>query len=134
MLALDSACSRDRGPVRDARAEAVASAAQRLQGRWVLLGFQPELPLEPAMQFLLNTQIGRFVADFQGTRVTGEGPGIRIERTFQVQEAYSDHFKATVYDAYGVGVDSSNDFSGDQLIVNGVTSPWRGRAVFRRVP
>jgi hypothetical protein len=120
--------------VRDARAEAVASAAQRLQGRWVLVSFQPELALEPTMQVLLNTQIGRFVADFQGTRVRGEGPGIQVERTFRVEEAYSDHFKATLFDAYGVGMDSSNDFSGDSLIVNGVTSPWRGHAVFRRSP
>jgi len=133
-LANAPGCSHETSPVRDARAEAVASAAERLQGRWVLVSFQPELALEPTLQMLLNMQIGRLVAEFRGSQVSAQGPGVQVERTFRVQEAYGDHFKATVYDAYGVGVDSSNDFSGDLLVVNGITSPWRGRAVFRRAP
>lgn len=133
-LAHAPGCSHETSPVHDARADAVASAAERLQGRWVLVSFQPELALEPTLQVLLNMQIGRLVAEFRGSKVSAQGPGVQVERAFRVQEAYGDHFKATVYDAYGVGVDSSNDFSSDLLVVNGITSPWRGRAVFRRVP
>jgi hypothetical protein len=129
-----ASCSKDQAPVRDARAEAAASAAQRLQGRWVLVSFQPDVPLDTVMQLLLNDQINRFVVDFQGQKLTAQGPGVTINRTFRVDEAYVDHFKATIYDAYGVGVDSSCDFQGNMLLVNGLTSPWRGRASFRRAP
>jgi hypothetical protein len=127
-----ASCSRSQEPVRDARAEAAASAAQRLQGRWILTSFQPDVPLDPVMQLFLNEQINRFVVDFQGQKVTAQGPGVTINRTFRVDEAYVDHFKATIYDAYGVGIDSSCDFQGSMLLVNGLTSPWRGRASFRR--
>jgi hypothetical protein len=127
-------CPRHQGEARDARAEAIASAAERLQGRWILLSFVPEVPLDLAMQLLLNVQLGRFLVTVQGMRVAGEGPGVTVERTFRVEEAYGDHFKATIYDAYGVGVDTVNDFAGDTLVVNGVSSPWHGRAMFRRVP
>src|SRR5882757_9663063 len=100
-------CSRNQAPVRDARAEAAATAARRLQGRWILTSFQPDVPLDPVMQLFLNEQINRFVVDFQGQKVTAQGPGVTINRTFRVDEAYVDHFKATIYDAYGVGIDSS---------------------------
>src|SRR5262249_52112404 len=40
-------CSHQEAPIKDARAEAAASAGQRLQGRWTLVSFQPETPLEP---------------------------------------------------------------------------------------
>jgi hypothetical protein len=132
-LALASSCHRGGGPARDARAEAAASATQRLQGRWVLQSFVPEVPLDLAMQLLLNAQIGRFIAEFRGNHVKGEGPGVTVDRDFRVDEAYVDHFKATVFDAYGLGTESSNDFEGDTLAVNGMTEPWRGHAVFRRV-
>jgi hypothetical protein len=90
------------------------------------------VPLDLAMQLLLNAQLGRFIVEFRGTHVKGEGPGVTVEREFRIDEAYVDHFKATVIDAYGVGTESSNDFEGDTLVVNGITSPWQGRAVFRR--
>jgi hypothetical protein len=127
-------CSQERGPVRDARAEAVATAGQRLQGRWVLVSFQPETPLEPVLQLLLNEQIEHLVVEFRGQSLVATGPGVTINRTFRIGEAYLDHFKATIYDAYGVGVDSVCDFSGPMLLATGVTAPWRGRASFRRVP
>lgn len=131
VVALTS-CSRDRGPVRDARAEAAASAGQRLQGKWVLTTFQPETPLDPVMQLLLNEQIDRLVVEFRGQSLVAQGPGVTINRTYQIGEAYADHFRATIYDSYGVGVDSLCDFSANLLLVNGVSAPWRGRASFRR--
>jgi hypothetical protein len=128
-----SGCRHEGRPPRDLQAEAAASAAQRLQGRWVLVSFQPETPLEPTLQVLLNTQIERFFIDIRGSNISGQGPGITVTRTYQVGEAYGDHFKATVYDAYGVGLLSSCDFNGNQLLVNSINAPWRGKAVFRRV-
>src|SRR6266542_789302 len=127
-------CSHERGPVRDVRAESAASAAQRLQGRWVLATFQPETPLEPVLQLLLNEQIEHLVVEFRGQALVAQGPGVTINRTYRIGDAYVDHFKATIYDSYGVGVDTVCDFNGNMLLAEGVTAPWRGRASFRRVP
>jgi hypothetical protein len=127
-------CSHEQGPVRDARAEAAATAAQRLQGRWLLTSFQPETPLEPVLQLLLNEQINRLVLEFKGASLVATGPGVTINRTYQIGDAYVDHFKATVFDSYGVGVDVVCDFSGNTLLANGISAPWRGRASFNRIP
>src|SRR6266516_4198633 len=91
-----ASCARDRGPVKDERAVAAATASQRLQGRWLLTSFQPEVPLEPVLQLLLNEQIGHFVVDFNGEALKGQGPGVTIDRTYKIVEAYVDHFKATI--------------------------------------
>jgi len=128
-----SSCSQERGPVHDARADAVATAAQRLQGRWVLTSFQPEVPLDPVMALLLRDQIDHMVVEFQGQALTATGPGVTVNRTYRIGEAYLDHFTATVFDAYGVGVDTVCDFSGATLLVNTVTAPWRGKATFRKM-
>src|SRR5689334_18716925 len=119
-------CSKEQGPVRDARAEAAATVAQRLQGRWVLLSFQPDTPLEPVLQLLLNEQLNRLVVEFNGQNIVAQGPGLTINRTYKIGDAYLDHFKATVYDSYGVGIDSVCDFKGYTLEVTGITAPWRG--------
>src|SRR5262245_44149475 len=129
-----SSCSREQGPPRDARAEAAMSAAQRLQGRWILDSFQPETPLEPVLAALLQTQLGRMVIEFNGQNSDAQGPGVTVHRTYKINEAYLDHFTATVFDQYGVGVNSVSDFSGNMLLVNSVTAPWRGRAALRRAP
>ena len=128
-----ASCSHEQGPIRDVRAEAAATAGQRLQGRWVLASFQPETPLEPVLQLLLNEQINRLVVEFKGQALVAQGPGVTINRTYTIGDAYVDHFKATVYDSYGVGVDAYCDFNGNTLLVNGVTAPWRGKASFRRL-
>jgi hypothetical protein len=128
-----TSCARDQGPPRDARAEAAATAGQRLQGRWVLASFQPQVPLEPVLQVLLNAQIDHLVVDFKGQSIVAQGPGVTINRTFKIDEAYLDHFKATVSDSYGVGVDVVGDFAGSTMVVSGLDSPWKGRASFRRV-
>jgi hypothetical protein len=131
-LAALTSCSHEQGPVRDVRADAAVSAGQRLQGRWVLTSLQPETPLEPALQLLLNEQINRLTVDFQGQTSVAQGPGVTVNRTFRIVEAYLDHFRATFYDQYGAGVDAYGDFSGNTLLLNGATAPWRGRASLRR--
>lgn len=125
-------CSRE-GAIRDASAESAASAVQRLAGQWMLTTYQPEMALEPNLQLLLSAQLGHMVVTFSGTTLDAQGPGVGFNRTFRVTEAYGDHFKATVYDSAGIGIDSVCDFSGNTLIANGMTPPWRGRSTFTRV-
>ena len=127
-------CSHEQGPIRDARAESATTAAQRLQGKWTLVSYQPDVPLEAALQLLLNTQLGQMVVEFNGTKIVAQGPGLTINRTFRIDEAYENHFKATVVDQFGVGIESSCDFTGNQLVANGMNAPWRGRATFNKTP
>src|SRR4051812_11050326 len=103
LLSLAS-CSQEHGPVRDARADAVGSAVQRLQGKWVLTSFQPEVSLDPVMALLLRDQLDHMVVELQGQALTATGPGLTVNRTYRIGEAYLDHFTATIFDAYGVGV------------------------------
>src|SRR5258708_33983645 len=97
-------CSQERGPVRDARAESAASAAQRLQGRWVLATFQPETPLEPVLQLLLKEQIEHLVVEFRGQALVAQGPAVTINRTYRIGDAYADHFRATTSDSSGAAL------------------------------
>src|SRR5437762_13856337 len=112
LLSLAS-CSQEHGPVHDARADAVATAVQRLQGKWVLTSFQPEVPLDPVMTLLLRDQIEHMVVELQGQTLTATGPGLSVNRTYRIDQAYLDHFTATVFDAYGVGVNTACDFNGN---------------------
>ena len=92
-----ASCGHDQTPPRDARADAAATAAQRLQGRWLLQGFQPLAPLEFALQQLLNAQIGQLVLEVNGTNMSIRGPGVAVQRTYRIDEAYGDHLQMMVF-------------------------------------
>jgi hypothetical protein len=132
--AMVAACSRDQGPPRDARAESAASAAQRLQGRWLLQAFQPAAPLDFALQTMLNAQIGQLVLEVNGLNMSMRGPGVAVQRTFRIDEAYGEHLQMTVFDSYGVGFRTFGDFAGNTVIINGNEAPWVGRATLVRIP
>lgn len=119
---------------KDATLESIASAGARLQGRWVLVSYQPDIPLEPTIGLLVSTQFERMVIEFDGSRMRAEGPGISVTRKYRITEAYADHFRAQIFDEYGVSYDSSNDFQGNVLRLHADTAPWRGTATLRRIP
>jgi len=129
-----ASCSRDQGPPRDARAEATVSAAQRLQGRWLLQSFQPVAQLEFALQAMLNAQIGQLVVEVNGMNMSIRGPGVAVPRTYRIDEAYSDHIQLMVFDRYGVGFRATGDFNGNTLLFAGTEAPWAGRGTLVRVP
>jgi hypothetical protein len=131
---LTASCSRDKGPPRDARAEATASAAQRLQGRWLLQNFQPVARLEFALQALLNAQIGQLVVEVNGMNMSIRGPGVAVQRVYRIDEAYSDHLQIMVFDSYGVGFRATGDFNGNTLLFAGTEAPWAGRGTLVRLP
>jgi hypothetical protein len=137
LLALGSiaaSCSREKAPPRDARADSAASAAQRLQGRWLLQSFQPAAQLEFALQALLNAQIGQLVIDVNGMNMFIRGPGVAVQRTYRIDEAYSDHLQMMVFDSYGVGFRAFGDFNGNTLVFAGTEAPWVGRGTLVRLP
>jgi hypothetical protein len=134
ICAVTTSCGREQGPPRDARGEAAASAAQRLQGRWLLQSFQPTTQLDFAMQSLLNAQIGQLVMEVSGMNMTMRGPGVVVQRTYRIDEAYGEHLQMMVFDSYGVGFRAMGDFAGNTLIINGIDAPWVGRGTMVRLP
>jgi hypothetical protein len=132
--AMTASCSRDHGPPRDARAESAASAAQRLQGRWLLQAFQPAASLDFAMQQLLNAQIGQLVLEVNGMNMFIRGPGVAVQRTYRIDEAYGEHLQMMVFDSYGVGFRAFGNFSANTLLISGNEAPWVGRATLVRIP
>jgi len=134
LWAVTASCSHDKGPPRDARAESAASAAQRLQGRWLLQAFQPAAQLEFALLQLLNAQIGQLVMEVSGMNMLIRGPGVTVQRTYRIDEAYGEHLQMMVFDSYGVGFRAFGDFMGNTLVINGTEAPWVGRATLVRVP
>jgi hypothetical protein len=134
VCAMTASCGKEQGPPRDARAEAAATAAQRLQGRWLLAGFQPTRPLEFALQQMLNAQIGQLVLDVRGMNMSITGPGVIVQRTYRIDEAYGEHLQMMVFDSYGVGFRAFGDFTGNTLVINGTDAPWVGRATLTRLP
>jgi hypothetical protein len=130
-----ASCAREEGPPRDARAESVATAVQRLQGRWLLQAFQPAGHLDFALQTMLNAQIGQLVLDVNGTNMSIRGPGVVVQRTFRVDEAYAERLQMTVFDSYGVGFRMFGNFNGNNaVVIDGNEAPWVGRATLVRIP
>jgi hypothetical protein len=134
VCAVAASCSREHGPPRDARAEAAASAAQRLQGRWLLQSFQPAQQLEFALQALLTAQIGQLVVEVNGMNMFMRGPGVVVQRTYRIDEAYGEHLQMMVFDSYGVGFRAVADFAGNTLVFSGTEAPWVGRGTLVRLP
>jgi len=103
-----------------------ARAADRLQGRWVLVEFRPEQPLEPMLAGLLAAQLGALTLTFQGGSADVQGVGIAARRTFRVTEAAGDGARIVLSDPDGTSYDVLGTFQGNAVAFTALTAPWRG--------
>jgi hypothetical protein len=103
-----------------------ARAVDRLQGRWVLVEFRPEQPLEPMLAGLLSAQLGTLTITFQGNAADIQGVGIAARRTFQVVEAAGDGAKIVLRDPDGTSYDVLGTLQGNAVAFQALTAPWRG--------
>jgi hypothetical protein len=117
---------------KDATAQSIASAEQRLRGRWVLAGYTPEIPLEPVLSLLVASEVGKLGVTFDRGRMIAEGPAVHVDRAYRVTEAYGDELTVVVYDETGVPTQSTAAFEGPALRFTTVTPPWRGVGVLQR--
>ncbi len=127
-----TACGGSRSGASDP-ARAIASANQRLQGTWLLVDFQPEVPLEPMLGQLLGMQLNHLTAQLDGGRLVATGLGVQATRTYRIDDASMDRFKLTLFDDTGVAYESWGDFQGDVIRFESLTTPWRGRGAWKRV-
>ena len=126
------ACGGGQGSASDPSRQ-IAAANQRLLGTWVLVDFQPEVPLEPMLGQLLSMQIGHLTAQLDGGRVVATGMGVQATRTYRIDEASGDRFKVTLFDETGVSYQAWGDFQGDVLRFEALTPPWQGHGSLKRV-
>jgi hypothetical protein len=103
-----------------------ARAAEHLQGRWVLVEFRPEQPLEPMLAGLLAAQLGKLAITFQGNVADIQGVGIAARRSFEVTEAAGDGAKIVLRDPDGTSYDVLGSFQGNAVAFTALTAPWRG--------
>ena len=131
LASLSPGCQK-RGEPRDASETARVEAGRRLMGRWVLISYQPELPLEPMFQGLLQAQFGSMIVEFDGQQMVGNGTGVSVVRRYRLTQAWADRITIITYDDKGVSYDADGEFRGNDLYFISHTIPWRGRGVLRR--
>ena len=86
LAALGTACSSSSSsvPPSDAAQVAVADASARLEGRWVLIEFQPVAPLEPMLATWLTSQMNQLQVSFHAGAMHIEGVGVSVDRNYRV--------------------------------------------------
>ena len=109
-------------------------ACRTFAGNWILMSFQPEVPLEPMFASLLSAQLGTMQVQFDGRQMVmvATGPGVTTTRRYQVTQASGDRLSVATYDDRGISYDAVGDFRGEELYFASQSSPWRGRGVLRR--
>ncbi|MEZ4226486.1 MAG: hypothetical protein R3B13_36405 [Polyangiaceae bacterium] len=133
-LPLLTACGGSSRPSVDAGAQARANATQRLEGRWLLVDFQPEVRAEPMLAALLSAQLNHMVITFQSPSVRAAGVGVDTTRQYKVVDALGERVAVRTTDETGVAYDAVGVFRGTDLLFESRTIPWRGRGVLRRLP
>ena len=132
-LALTASCGGSRGSGAEDPVRQIAAANERLQGSWLLVGFQPEVGLEPMLGQLLAMQIGHLSVQLDGGRLIATGIGVQARRTYRIDEASMDRFKVTLFDETGVAYEAWGELHADEVRFESLTSPWRGRGALKRL-
>lgn len=118
----------------DAAEVARSQTVARLQGRWVLVDFRPEQPLEPMLASLLAAQLGAMTLDVSGQQLTATGLGLQAQRTVTVTQVVGDQVTLAILDQNRLDYEISGSFYGDEFQFAALTPPWRGQGRLKRAP
>lgn len=118
------------GAIHDASED--ARAVKQLQGKWVLINFEPEVGFEPMLEGLLEAQRDTLLITFDDRTITAEGPGINLTRSYEVVKSVFDHVDLVVFGEDGTNYEMIGRFAGDDLEFESRTAPWKGRGRLRR--
>ena len=113
-------------------ANPTAAAAQRLQGNWRLLSFQPSLAFEEPLRGLLDAQLKTLAISFSGAEFTATGPSVNTSGRYEITDAQGDSLAGRVYDRAGAGYGITGTFVGTQFRFTSTDSPWAGQGVIER--
>jgi hypothetical protein len=129
-----SACSSSTTPPSDPVAAAAAGAAARLEGRWVLIEFQPDAPLEPMLATWLASQMNVLHVTFHAGTMQIEGVGVDVSRSYRVTQAAADGFSLTIVDPTNVEYRATGAFQANLVAFTSLSDPWRGHGRLQRAP
>ena len=134
LLLATAACgsSQASGSGADSAQRAAADAAQRLEGSWLLMEFQPEASLEPMLAALLTAQLRQLRVTFHAGRMTIDGVGVNAERGYRVTQAAADGFSMTITDPTNVEYRVTGAYEGTSVGFVSLSDPWRGRGRLQR--
>lgn len=134
LAALGTACASSSSsvPPSDTAQVAVADAAARLEGRWVLTEFQPAAPLEPMLASWLASQMNQLQVSFHAGAMHIEGVGVSVDRNYRVTQAAADGFSLTIVDPTNVEYRATGAFQGNLMAFTSLSDPWRGRGRVQR--
>jgi hypothetical protein len=115
------------------RVNDVQQINQRLQGVWLLENFRPNVSLEPGLSALLSLQFGQMRVTVDGSRITAQGPGLQVMRTFQIQETVDQSATLVVTDQTGIAIRVWVEFRDKWLTFRPMDSPWTGEGTLQRL-
>jgi len=121
-------------PPADTAQAAAADAAARLEGRWLLIEFQPDAPLEPMLATWLASQMNQLQVSFHAGTMHIEGVGVSVDRSYRVTQAAADGFSLTVVDPTNVEYRSTGAFQANVIAFTSLSDPWRGHGRLQRAP
>ena len=115
----------------------VRSADAVLQsGTWKLVSYVPEVALEPMLATLLQAEVQTMVVRFENGRMKADGPGVHVDRSYRIEQAWGPRFKLVSVDETGVAYSTTGEIStdGNWIAFVGENKPWRGVGTLHRVP
>ncbi|HMJ10488.1 MAG TPA: hypothetical protein VK524_03725 [Polyangiaceae bacterium] len=112
---------------------ALQNTHQRLQGRWLLVDFRPDEPLEPMLHALLAAQFNTLTLTVGPDQMRAVGTGVDTQRRYRLQWATGDQAAVKVLDEGGIAYDVAFSFERNALAFSSRTSPWRGAGRLRRL-
>ena len=115
------------------RVNDVQVVGQRLQGVWVLQNFRPNVALEPALAALLTLQFGQMRVTIDSSRISAQGPGLQVLRSYRIQEAVDQSATLVVTDQTGIAVRVWIEFRDNWLTFRPMDAPWTGEGTLQRL-
>jgi hypothetical protein len=105
----------------------------RLQGNWLLESYRPNVTLEAPLAAMLVMQLGQLRVSIDATQFTAQGPGLKVTRTYQIQEVVDTTATLIVSEPTGVSTRVWIDFRGDVLTFRPLDAPWSGQGTLKRL-
>jgi hypothetical protein len=115
------------------RVNDVQQMNQRLQGVWLLQSYRPNVALEAPLQGLLNFQLGQMRVTIDSAQLTAEGPGLRVVRSYRIQEVVDETATLIVSEPSGVSVRVWIEFRDNLLTFRPLDAPWSGEGTLKRL-
>lgn len=132
-MLLGAGCGGPSPGAEDTRERDLRNAHQRVEGTWLLVGFEPEKPLGAPFDALVRDQIGKLELTMAAGNLSAMGAGFQASRSYEITSASPDTAQAVLMDDMNVRYELDLMFQGShQLGFVSKTSPWRGQGTLQR--